>query len=80
MSKWLKLLERLYDLDTNLRYEQLAKILEGYGYRANETSGGSSHITCRKKGCQPITIPRHNPIKKAYIEIVRDIVDKDIDS
>lgn len=80
MSKWLKLLERLYDLDTNLRYEQLAKILKEYGYRASETSGGSSHITFRKKGCQPITIPRHNPIKKAYIETVRDIIDKDIGS
>ena len=29
-------------------------------------SGGSSHFIFRKTGCQPITIPKHEPIKKAY--------------
>lgn len=74
MSKWQKLLERLYCIDPSLRYEELAKILIAYGYHASETGGGSSHVTFRKKGRNPITIPRHNPIKKAYIEIVRDAV------
>jgi predicted RNA binding protein YcfA (HicA-like mRNA interferase family) len=74
MTKWQKLLKRLYDLDSSLRFEQLAKILEEHGYTASETSGGSSHITFRKKGCQPITVPRHSPIKKAYIEIIRDAI------
>ena len=49
MTKWQKLLQRLYDLDTSLRYEELTKILNEYGYFANETGGGSSHITFRKK-------------------------------
>ena len=74
MTKWQKLLKRLYDLDTSLRFEQLSKILEEHGYSASETSGGSSHITFRKKGRQPITVPRHNPIKKAYIEIIRNAI------
>ena len=77
MTKWQKLLQRLYDLDTSLRYEELDKILKAYGYSANETGGGSSHITFRKKGCLPITVPRHNPIKKAYIEIIRDAIMKE---
>ena len=33
-----------------------------------------NHITFRKKGRQPITVPRHNPIKKAYIEIIRNAI------
>ena len=74
MTKLQKLLNRLYNLDTSLRFEQLAKILEEYGYSANETGGGSSHITFRKKGRQPITVPRHKPIKKAYIEIIRNAI------
>ena len=74
MAKWQKLLDRLYKLDPDLRYEELAKILIAYGYQPNETGGGSSHVTFRKKGCNPITIPRHHPIKKAYIEMVRDVV------
>ena len=77
MTKWQKLLQRLYDLDTSLRFEELTKILKEYGYSANETGGGSSHITFRKKGCQPITVPRHNPIKKAYIEMIRNAIMKD---
>ena len=75
MSRWEKLIARLYRLDTSLRYEELAKILETYGYEAQETSGGSSHITFRKDGCQPVTIPRHKSIKKTYIEVIRDAVD-----
>ena len=77
MTKWQKLLQRLYALDTGLRYDELAKILKEHGYSANETGSGSSHITFRKKGCQPITVPRHNPIKKAYIEIISNAIKKE---
>ena len=75
MSKWNKLLARLYKLDPSLRYEELKRILETCGYTAQETSGGSSHITFRKKNCPPITIPRHGKIKKVYLDIIRDAVE-----
>lgn len=77
MSKWNKLIARLYSLDTDLRYADLSKILKSYGYIPQETNGGSSHITYRKKGRTPITIPRHGKIKKAYIELVRSAVEKE---
>ena len=38
---------------------------------------GSSHYTFRKQGCMPITIPKHEPIKKAYVEMVRQIVESE---
>ncbi len=74
MAKWEKLLERLYRLDMSIRFEELTKILKTFGYLPNETGGGSSHVTFRKKGCNPVTIPRHSPIKKVYIELVKNVV------
>lgn len=59
MSQWDKLLKKLYALDPGLRYEELKKILKRYGYSALETKGGSSHVTFRKPGSTPITLPRH---------------------
>lgn len=77
MSKWEKLLEKLYSLSKDMRFEELRKILEYYGYEMKAPRSGSSHYTFRKKGCNPITIPKHEPIKKVYVEMVRDIVEKE---
>lgn len=38
---------------------------------------GSSHYTFRKDGGMPITIPKHEPIKKVYVEMVRQIVESE---
>lgn len=75
MSKWDKLINRINFLSKNLRFDELRKILEFYGYNMNAPKGGSSHYTFRKPGCQPITIPRHEPIKKVYVEMVRQVVE-----
>lgn len=77
MSKWDKLLEKVYSLSKDLRFDELKKILEAYGYTMKGTSGGSSHYTFRKKGVPPITIPKSNPIKRAYIELVREAIEKE---
>ena len=77
MSKWDKLISRIYNLSRNLRFEELQKVLEAYGYVMYAPRGGSSHYTFRKRGCQPITIPKHEPIKKVYVEMVRQIVESE---
>lgn len=77
MSKWDKLLERICTLSRDLRFEELRKVLEYYGYTMNAPRGGSSHYTFRKSGCQPITIPKHEPIKRVYVEMVRLIVESE---
>ena len=74
MSKWDKLIDRVCSLPADVRFEELQKILESYGYIMNAPKGGSSHVTFRKEGKNPITIPKHKPIKKAYIISVRDII------
>lgn len=43
----------------------------------NAPRSGSSHYTFRKAGCQPITIPKHEPIKKIYVEMVKQIVESE---
>lgn len=58
MSKWEKLLQRILSLSKDLRFDELRKVLEDYGY-------------------QPITIPKHEPIKKVYVELVRNIVESE---
>ena len=42
-----------------------------------ESIHGSSHYTFRKAGCQSITIPKHEPIKKVYVEMVKQIVESE---
>ena len=54
MSKWDKLLDRICSLSKDLRFDELRKVLESFGYVMNAPRGGSSHYTFRKPGCQPI--------------------------
>jgi hypothetical protein len=37
----------------------------------------SSHYTFRKQGFQLITIPKHEPIKKVYVEMVKQVVESE---
>ena len=30
-----------------------------------------------KQGCQPITIPKHEPIKRVYVEMVRRVIESE---
>ena len=77
MSKWDKLITRICNLSNDLRFNELQKVLESYGYEMNAPRSGSSHYTFRKKGCMPLTIPKHEPIKKVYVEMVKQIVESE---
>lgn len=78
MTQFDKLLMRILSLDKNMRFEELRKILEIYGYSMSAPGNGSSHATFRKPGHPPITIPRHNPIKKTYIILVKEAVESEV--
>lgn len=78
MSKWDKLLARIYRLSNDLRFDELRKVLEAYGYTMDAPRSGSSHYTFRKPGSQPITVPKHEPIKKVYVEMVKNVVESEV--
>ena len=77
MSKWDKLLGRILSLSKDMRFDELKKVLESYGYVMNAPKSGSIHYTFRKAGKSPITIPKHEPIKKIYVEMVREVVEEE---
>lgn len=77
MSKWEKLLQRIHTLSANLRFAEVQKVLESHGYVMKSPTSGSSHCAFRKPRCQPITIPKHDPIKRIYIEKVHQVVEKE---
>ena len=77
MSQFDKLLQRIKSLDKNMRFEEVAKVLNHYGYNMRDPSGGSSHKTFRKDGKPPITIPQHDPIKRAYIEEIKNLIESE---
>ncbi len=64
MSKWDKLLTRIYTLSKDLRFDELRKVLESYGYEMKAPRSGSSHYTFRKSGYQPITILNMSQLRK----------------
>ena len=72
MAQWEKLIEQILRLDKSLRYEDLSKALETIGYSSRQP--GSRHVTFRKAGKMPITIPKGNPVNRAYIILVRNAV------
>ncbi len=43
MSKWDKLLVRICKLSKDIRFDELRKVLESYGYMMNSPRTGSSH-------------------------------------
>ncbi len=77
MSKWDKLLSRITTLSNDLRFDEVRRILESYGYCVKAPIGGSSHYTFRKQGYPPITIPKHEPIKKVYLEMIRAVLESE---
>lgn len=76
MSKWDKLINKICNLSKDVRFDELKKILEEYGYEMDRYKG-SSHCTFRKKGCNPITIPKHKPINQVYIKMVKQIIERE---
>ena len=40
--------------------------------------GGSSHCTFRKDGCRLVTIPKHETIKKVYMEMVKEVIESEM--
>jgi predicted RNA binding protein YcfA (HicA-like mRNA interferase family) len=64
MSLWEKLLHHILSLSKDMRFAELQKVLESYGYVMQVPKSGSSHYVFHKLGKNPITVPKHEPIKR----------------
>ena len=77
MSQWDKLIKRILNLSNDLRFDELRRVLESLGYTMSAPRSGSSHYTFRKNGSAPITIPKHEPIKKVYVLMVKEVIESE---
>lgn len=77
MSRWDKLLNKIKTLSKDVRFDELRKILENYGYTMYSPKSGSSHYTFRKNGKSPITIPKHEPIKVIYVKMIKELIESE---
>lgn len=77
MARWEKLLNKITSLSKDVRFTELKRILESYGYEGRIPRKGSSHWTFRKQGKSPISIPEDNPIKLAYVRLVKDVIESE---
>ena len=57
---------KLCSLSRYLRFDELCRVLESYGYTMNASKSGSGHYTFRKPGCRPITIPKHESVLRIF--------------
>ena len=51
---------------------------EEYGYEIKQPKGGSSHYSFVKSGCNRIVIPRHKPIKKVYVKMIKKVIEEEM--
>ncbi len=77
MSQWDKLLARLLTLPSDVRFAEVKKVLEHYGYLGSKPRSGSSHWTFRRKGSLPITVPESEPVRLAYVKKIKTIVESE---
>lgn len=78
MTQWEKLLKKIQSLSPHMRFNELKKVLERFGYTLRGSGSGGSHYTFRKSGKYPITIPKKEPIKVVYVFLVRKIVEEEL--
>ena len=78
MSSWDKLLKRFLELDHDIRFEEIVKVMKEYGYEIKQPKGGSSHYSFVKSGCNRIVIPRHKPIKKVYVKMIKKVIEEEM--
>lgn len=68
----------LLKLGHDFRFEEIVKVMKEYGYEIKQPKGGSSHYSFVKSGCNRIVIPRHKPIKKVYVKMIKKVIEEEM--
>jgi predicted RNA binding protein YcfA (HicA-like mRNA interferase family) len=77
VSKKKRLLQRLLNKPKDLRYAELARILEDCGFVLDHSTG--SHAIFTKPGHRSLTIPQKTPVKSYLIDQVLAAIEDCID-
>lgn len=73
-KRLVKLAEDVLRNPKNVDFNELCRLLEGFGYECRQPRGGSSHYIFRKPGSMPISVPRNKPVNRKYVEQVIDLL------
>ena len=65
MSKWDKLLMRISNLSKDIRFDELVLVMHDFDYRLDRIRGSHAYFIHSKH--PNICVPKHEPIKVAYI-------------
>lgn len=68
-----KLLEQIRNNPSDVRFEELDKLLRWYGFECR--AGKGSHYVY-KKGRYRITVPRHRPVGSVYVKQVLALIEE----
>jgi len=75
MSKYEKLLAAIRNNPKDVSFEEIRKLLEANGYTCDDKTA-SSHCIFRKENAQPISIPKHKPIKAVYVKQALQLIEQ----
>ena len=75
MGRLEKLLAKMRRFPPEMRYEEVAKVLEAFGFVEHRSSG--SHHVFYREGCPPLTVPRHRGrvVKATYLKLVLELLE-----
>ncbi len=74
MSRKYKLLQKIRNNPTNVKFDTLQTLLTYYGFSESVPRGGSSHHTFTY-GEYIITVPKKKPVKSIYVKKVLSILE-----
>ena len=74
MSSWDKLLKRFLELDHDIRFEEIVKVMKEYGYEIKQPKGGSSHYSFVKPGCSRIVIQEEMKENESRTQILHESI------
>jgi len=69
-----KLAEKVLANRKNVEFNDLKRLLEGFGFECRQPRGGSSHYVFRRPQTYPISVPQNRPVNKTYVDQVIDLL------
>lgn len=73
-KRQVKLVESILKNPKKVDFNELSRLLEGFGFERRQPSGGSSHYVFRKAGSMPISVPKDKPVNKTYVTKVIELL------